>query len=51
MTKNKIIFVEIFKKNEKKIPDKKRINDLFIKPVKIHDELYDDEEKYLAEID
>ena len=48
---NKFIFVEIFKKNEKKIPDKKRINDLFIKPVKIHDELYDDEEKYLAEID
>ena len=46
---DKFIFVEMFRKNVKKLPDKKRINDLFNKPVKIHDELYNGEEEYLAQ--
>lgn len=44
---NKFTFIEFFQKNKKDIPNKDRINELFKKDVKIIDELYEDEEKYL----
>ena len=40
----RFLFVEIFNKNKKKIPDKNRINELFKKGVNIQEELYDNEE-------
>ena len=43
----RFIFVEMFNKNKKKIPDKNRINELFKKEINIHEELYDNEEFYL----
>lgn len=46
---SRFIFVEMFKKSKKEIPDKKRINELFIKSVEIHDELYNHEEEYLTQ--
>ena len=44
---SRFIFVEIFNKNKKEIPDKNRVNELFVKKIDIEDELYDDEEEYL----
>lgn len=44
---SKFIFVELFHKNKKKIPDKNRINELFVKEIEISDELYEQEESYL----
>ncbi len=44
---SKFIFVEMFHKNKKKIPDKNRINELFVKEIEISDELYEQEEAYL----
>ena len=46
---DRFIFVEIFNKNKKSVPDKNRINELFVKDVLISDELYEGEEKYLNE--
>ena len=46
---DRFIFVEIFNKNKKSVPDKNRINELFVKDVRISDELYEGEEKYLNE--
>ena len=43
----RFVFVEMFNKNKKNIPDKNRINELFKKDIPIYDELYDDEEEYL----
>ena len=43
----RFIFVEMFKKSKKKIPDKKRINELFKKEINIENELYHGEENYL----
>ena len=45
---SRFIFVEIFNKNKKEIPDKNRINELFVKKIEIIDELYDCEEEYLS---
>lgn len=45
--KKKFTFVEFFQKNKKEIPNKNRINDLYKKKVKITDELYENEERYL----
>ena len=44
---SRFVFVEMFNKNKKNIPDKHRINGLFKKDVIIREELYDDEEVYL----
>ena len=44
---SKFIFVEMFNKNKKEIPDKNRINQLFVKKIEISTELYKDEERYL----
>ena len=44
---SRFIFVEMFNKNKKNIPDKKRINELFKKEISISNELYPDEENYL----
>lgn len=44
---SRFIFVEIFNKNQKAIPDKNRINELFKNGNNISDELYDGEEKIL----
>lgn len=44
---SRFIFVEIYKKNTQKVEDKNRINDLFTKPIKIYDELYDGENEFL----
>lgn len=44
---SRFIFVEIFNKNKKEIPDKNRINELFVKKIDISEELYDCEEEYL----
>lgn len=44
---SRFVFVEIFNKNKKKIPDKTRINNLFKKKSIIYQELYDGEEDYL----
>lgn len=44
---SKFIFVEIFNKNKKPVPDKNRINELFKKEVKIYDELYEGESSFL----
>ena len=44
---SRFIFVEIFNKNKKEIPDKNRINELFVKKIPIDDELYGCEEEYL----
>jgi hypothetical protein len=44
---SKFIFVELFHKNKKKIPDKNLINELFVKEIEISDELYEQEESYL----
>lgn len=35
---SKFIFVELFHKNKKKIPNKKRINELFVKEIEICDD-------------
>ncbi len=43
----RFIFVELFHKNKKKIPDKNRINDLFKKETMMYDELYNEESEYL----
>ena len=43
----KFTLVEFFQKNKKEIPNKNRINDLFKKDIRIIDELYENEEKYL----
>ena len=43
----RFVFVAMFNKNKKNIPDKNRINELFKKDIPIYDELYDDEEEYL----
>ena len=43
----RFVFVEMFNKNKKKIPDKNRINELFKKEINIHEELYENEEFYL----
>ena len=45
--KRKFIFVEFFEKSKKEVPNKKRINDLFRKDIKVFDELYGGEETYL----
>ena len=37
----------MFNKNKKEIPDKNRINQLFVKKIEISTELYEDEERYL----
>lgn len=37
----------MFHKNKKKIPDKNRINELFVKEIEISDELYEHREAYL----
>ena len=47
MEESKFIFVELFNKNKKSIPDKDRINKLFLRENKILNELYENEEKYL----
>ena len=46
----KFIFLEFFQKSKKDIPNKDRINELFKKNVKIHGELYKNEEEYLNRI-
>lgn len=46
---SRFIFVEIFEKKNKEVPDKKRINELFRKKVEIISELYEGEEIYLNE--
>lgn len=46
----KFIFVEMFNKNKKNIPDKNRINELFKREIQISKELYSNEEKYLNDI-
>lgn len=43
----RFILVEIFNKNKKSIPNKKRINELFVNEIDIYDELYSGEEEYL----
>lgn len=43
----RFVFVEMFNKSKKKIPDNSRINELFKRDVKIHEELYENEEFYL----
>ena len=44
---SRFIFVEIYKKNTQKVEDKNRINNLFKKSMRIHDELYEGEEEFL----
>lgn len=43
----KFIFIEVFQKNKKEIPNRNRINELYKKKVKIIAELYENEERYL----
>lgn len=44
---SKFIFIEIFNKNKKEIPDKNRINELFYKSINLQNELYDGEKLFL----
>ena len=44
---DRFIFVEMYRKKTKKIPNKNRINELFKKNIIISEELYKDEENFL----
>lgn len=44
---SRFIFVEIFEKKNKELPNKNRINELFTKEVDILSELYENEELFL----
>lgn len=45
--RKRFIFVEFYIKNVKKVEDKNRINDLFKKPIKVQNELYEGEQDFL----